>query len=151
MKTLSLTVGLLLVLFTVYHSDASKAVISPDLCCFHFFDKRIPKENIVSIVKTHSQCSTPAFVIKTPRRLFCVKQTAEWAMEQFVKQEREYVPPVPQKTTHSLVYMKQFSSADLPSCPNPEWSHHESKLNNNKGSTVTEEHQDKVMLVCCVC
>ncbi|XP_005928488.1 C-C motif chemokine 4-like [Haplochromis burtoni] len=83
MKTLSLTVGLLLVLFTVYHSDASKAVNSPDSCCFHFFDKRIPKANIVSIVKTHRQCSTPAFVIETPRGLFCVKQTAEWAKEQF--------------------------------------------------------------------
>ncbi|XP_026028377.1 C-C motif chemokine 3-like isoform X1 [Astatotilapia calliptera] len=98
MKTLSLTVGLLLVLFTVYHSDACsncKAMITPDSCCFRFFDKRIPKANIVSIVKTHSQCPTPAFVIKTPRGLFCVKQTAEWAMEQFVKQEREYIPPVP--------------------------------------------------------
>uniref|UniRef100_A0AAZ1WUX6 Chemokine interleukin-8-like domain-containing protein n=1 Tax=Oreochromis aureus TaxID=47969 RepID=A0AAZ1WUX6_OREAU len=43
-------------------SVTAKAVISPDLCCFHFFDKRIPKANIVSIMKTHSQCSTPAFV-----------------------------------------------------------------------------------------
>ncbi|KAL4004110.1 potassium voltage-gated channel Eag-related subfamily H member 3 [Sarotherodon galilaeus] len=101
MKTLSLTVGLLLVLFTVYHSDASKAVISPDLCCFHFFDKRIPKANIVSIVKTHRQCSTPAFVIKTPRRLFCVKQTAEWAKEQFVKQERGTTEPTPQSTAQT--------------------------------------------------
>uniref|UniRef100_A0A3Q4GA30 Chemokine interleukin-8-like domain-containing protein n=1 Tax=Neolamprologus brichardi TaxID=32507 RepID=A0A3Q4GA30_NEOBR len=42
-------------------SVTAKAVNSPDLCCFHFFDKRIPKANIVSIVKTHRQCSTPAF------------------------------------------------------------------------------------------
>uniref|UniRef100_A0A669F1H3 Chemokine interleukin-8-like domain-containing protein n=1 Tax=Oreochromis niloticus TaxID=8128 RepID=A0A669F1H3_ORENI len=43
-------------------SVAAKAVNSPDFCCFEFFDKRIPKAHIVSIVKTHSQCSTPAFV-----------------------------------------------------------------------------------------
>ncbi|XP_039470294.1 C-C motif chemokine 3-like isoform X2 [Oreochromis aureus] len=97
MKTLSLTVGLLLVLFTVYHSDASKAVNSLDFCCFHFFDKRIPKENIVSIVKTHSQCSTPAFVIKTPRRLFCVKQTEDWAVREFQRGVDRYIPPVPKK------------------------------------------------------
>ncbi|XP_026032726.1 C-C motif chemokine 4 homolog [Astatotilapia calliptera] len=101
MKTLSLTVGLLLVLFTVYHSDASKAVNTPDSCCFRFFDKRIPKANIVSIVKTHRQCPTPAFVIKTPRGLFCVKQTAEWAMEQFVKQERGATKPTPQSTAQT--------------------------------------------------
>uniref|UniRef100_A0A3P9CFP8 Chemokine interleukin-8-like domain-containing protein n=1 Tax=Maylandia zebra TaxID=106582 RepID=A0A3P9CFP8_9CICH len=41
---------------------ASSAVNSPEVCCFEFFDKRIPKANIVSINKTHSQCSTPAFV-----------------------------------------------------------------------------------------
>ncbi|CAI5682874.1 unnamed protein product [Oreochromis niloticus] len=98
MKTLSLTVGLLLVVFAVYHSDASKAVISPDLCWFHFFDKRIPKANIVSILKTHRQCSTPAFVIKTPRGLFCVKQTVKWAMEQFDKQERAKIEPMLQLT-----------------------------------------------------
>nr|XP_004566185.2 C-C motif chemokine 18 [Maylandia zebra] len=101
MKTLSLTVGLLLVLFTVYHSDASKAMITRDLCCFRFFDKRIPKANIVSIVKTHRQCPTPAFVIKTPRGLFCVKQTVKWAMEQFVKQERGATKPTPQSTAQT--------------------------------------------------
>ncbi|XP_026028376.1 C-C motif chemokine 4-like [Astatotilapia calliptera] len=98
MKTLSLTAGLLLMVFAVYPSDASKAVISPDLCCFHFFDKRIPKANIVSIVKTHRQCSTPAFVIETPRTLFCVKQTVKWAMEQFVKEERAKIEPMLQLT-----------------------------------------------------
>ncbi|CAI5668127.1 unnamed protein product [Oreochromis niloticus] len=85
MKTLSLTVGLLLVLFTIYHSDASKAVNSPDFCCFEFFDKRIPKAHIVNITKTHSQCSTPAFVIETPKRLLCVKQSEDWALREFVK------------------------------------------------------------------
>lgn len=43
-------------------SVTAKAVNSPEVCCFEFFDKRIPKVNIVSINKTHSQCSTPAFV-----------------------------------------------------------------------------------------
>ncbi|XP_039471234.1 C-C motif chemokine 3-like isoform X3 [Oreochromis aureus] len=86
MKTLSLTVGLLLVLFTAYY-DASKAVNSPDFCCFEFFDKRIPKANIVNITKTHSQCSTPAFVIETPRGEYCVRQTVKWAKTEFIKQE----------------------------------------------------------------
>ncbi|XP_013121090.2 C-C motif chemokine 3 [Oreochromis niloticus] len=84
MKTLSLTVGLLLVLFTAYY-DASKAVNSPDFCCFEFFDKRIPKAHIVNITKTHSQCSTPAFVVETPKRLLCVKQSEDWALREFVK------------------------------------------------------------------
>uniref|UniRef100_A0A3P8NP86 Chemokine interleukin-8-like domain-containing protein n=1 Tax=Astatotilapia calliptera TaxID=8154 RepID=A0A3P8NP86_ASTCA len=66
-------------------SVTAKAVNSPDLCCFEFFDKRIPKANIVSINKTHSQCSTPAFVIETPKRLFCVKQDEDWAVREFVK------------------------------------------------------------------
>uniref|UniRef100_A0A3P8NNY4 Chemokine interleukin-8-like domain-containing protein n=1 Tax=Astatotilapia calliptera TaxID=8154 RepID=A0A3P8NNY4_ASTCA len=47
--------------FSVTGSNC-KAMITPDSCCFRFFDKRIPKANIVSIVKTHSQCPTPAFV-----------------------------------------------------------------------------------------
>uniref|UniRef100_A0A3P9CEJ1 Chemokine interleukin-8-like domain-containing protein n=1 Tax=Maylandia zebra TaxID=106582 RepID=A0A3P9CEJ1_9CICH len=43
-------------------SVTAKAVNSPEVCCFEFFDKRIPKANIVSIVKTHNQCATPAFI-----------------------------------------------------------------------------------------
>uniref|UniRef100_A0A3Q4GA00 Chemokine interleukin-8-like domain-containing protein n=1 Tax=Neolamprologus brichardi TaxID=32507 RepID=A0A3Q4GA00_NEOBR len=36
--------------------------VPPDLCCFKFFDKRIPKVHILSIRKTHSKCLTEAFV-----------------------------------------------------------------------------------------
>ncbi|CAI5668120.1 C-C motif chemokine 5 [Oreochromis niloticus] len=88
MKTLSLTVGLLLVLFTVYYCDASPSgmgLVPPDLCCFKFFDKRIPKVHILSIRKTHSKCLTEAFVINTPRGDYCVRQSDDWAMEEFVK------------------------------------------------------------------
>uniref|UniRef100_A0A3Q2VG07 Chemokine interleukin-8-like domain-containing protein n=1 Tax=Haplochromis burtoni TaxID=8153 RepID=A0A3Q2VG07_HAPBU len=97
----AMPVSLLLVLVNSCFSVTAKAVNSPDSCCFRFFDKRIPKANIVSIVKTHRQCPTPAFVIETPIRLFCVKQTAEWAMEQFVKQERGTTKPTPQSTAQT--------------------------------------------------
>uniref|UniRef100_A0A3B4F4Q4 Chemokine interleukin-8-like domain-containing protein n=1 Tax=Pundamilia nyererei TaxID=303518 RepID=A0A3B4F4Q4_9CICH len=51
-------------------SVTAKKVNTPDSCCFRFFDKRIPKANIVSIVKTHRQCPTPAFETKRSRKLF---------------------------------------------------------------------------------
>uniref|UniRef100_I3JXT8 Chemokine interleukin-8-like domain-containing protein n=1 Tax=Oreochromis niloticus TaxID=8128 RepID=I3JXT8_ORENI len=40
-------------------------LVPPDLCCFKFFDKRIPKVHILSIRKTHSKCLTEAFVYKS--------------------------------------------------------------------------------------
>uniref|UniRef100_A0A3Q4GGK3 Chemokine interleukin-8-like domain-containing protein n=1 Tax=Neolamprologus brichardi TaxID=32507 RepID=A0A3Q4GGK3_NEOBR len=68
----AMPVSLLLVLVNSCFSVTAKAVNSPDFCCFRFFDKRIPKANIVSIVKTHRKCLTPAF-------------------EQFVKQIEEHL------------------------------------------------------------
>ncbi|XP_030588138.1 C-C motif chemokine 5-like [Archocentrus centrarchus] len=83
----SITAGLLLVLLAVYCCDASPHAVKsgPDQCCFRFFDKRIPKAQIFSIEKTHIKCSTPAFVVKTPKGDFCVRQTEQWAMGEFVK------------------------------------------------------------------
>uniref|UniRef100_A0A3Q0S2Y3 Chemokine interleukin-8-like domain-containing protein n=1 Tax=Amphilophus citrinellus TaxID=61819 RepID=A0A3Q0S2Y3_AMPCI len=60
-------------------------LVPPDHCCFKFFDKRIPKPHVLSIKKTHSKCLSEAFVIKTPRGDYCVRQSEEWAMEEFVK------------------------------------------------------------------
>ncbi|CAI5668130.1 unnamed protein product [Oreochromis niloticus] len=83
MKTLSLTVGLLLVLFAVCSCDASSRLV----CCYKFFENRIPKSHILSVSKTYSLCSTPAFVIETPRGEYCVRQTVKWAKTEFIKQE----------------------------------------------------------------
>ncbi|CAI5668122.1 unnamed protein product [Oreochromis niloticus] len=108
MKTLSLTVGLLLVLFIIYYGDAAPHGVkpTPDLCCFKFYGRKIPTKQIKSIKKTHSKCTTPAFVscnawggcssggraghlliarIKTPRGDFCVRQSENWALKAFVQ------------------------------------------------------------------
>ncbi|XP_030588139.1 C-C motif chemokine 3-like [Archocentrus centrarchus] len=82
MKTLSITAGLLLVLLAVHCCDASARFV----CCFKFFEKRIPKMHVLSISKTNSRCSTEAFVIRTPRGDYCVRQTVEWAQREFIKQ-----------------------------------------------------------------
>ncbi|XP_026029094.1 C-C motif chemokine 4-like [Astatotilapia calliptera] len=89
MKTLSLTVGLLLVLFIIYYGDATPHGVkpTPDLCCFKFYERKIPTKQIKSIKKTHSKCTTPAFVIKTPRGDFCVRQNENWALKEFVQRK----------------------------------------------------------------
>uniref|UniRef100_A0A3Q0S301 Chemokine interleukin-8-like domain-containing protein n=1 Tax=Amphilophus citrinellus TaxID=61819 RepID=A0A3Q0S301_AMPCI len=86
MKTLSITAGLLLVLLAVHCCDASGKSVTRFVCCFKFFEKRIPKTHVLSISKTDSRCSTEAFVIKTPRGDYCVRQTVEWAQREFIKQ-----------------------------------------------------------------
>ncbi|XP_030588137.1 C-C motif chemokine 4-like [Archocentrus centrarchus] len=101
MKTLSITAGLLLVLLAVHCCDASPhavRAVRPDLCCFKFFEKRIPQPHVLSIIRTHSKCSIPAFVIKTPRGPYCVRQTAVWAMREFVNRETDTMYPKKQIT-----------------------------------------------------
>uniref|UniRef100_A0A3Q4M4V2 Chemokine interleukin-8-like domain-containing protein n=1 Tax=Neolamprologus brichardi TaxID=32507 RepID=A0A3Q4M4V2_NEOBR len=62
------TVGLLLLLLTVYYCDATPEgllLMSPGQCCFKFFTGRIPLKKIVSVIKTHSACLEKAFVYVT--------------------------------------------------------------------------------------
>uniref|UniRef100_A0A3Q0S0K4 Chemokine interleukin-8-like domain-containing protein n=1 Tax=Amphilophus citrinellus TaxID=61819 RepID=A0A3Q0S0K4_AMPCI len=39
--------------------------VRPDLCCFKFFEKRIPQPHVLSIIRTHSKCSIPAFFLRS--------------------------------------------------------------------------------------
>uniref|UniRef100_A0A3P9H6A1 Chemokine interleukin-8-like domain-containing protein n=1 Tax=Oryzias latipes TaxID=8090 RepID=A0A3P9H6A1_ORYLA len=56
MRTLSVTVGLLLLLAAL-SSNAGR-----ESCCFNFFGQQIPAAFVLSIQKTHFRCHTKAFV-----------------------------------------------------------------------------------------
>ncbi|XP_030588277.1 C-C motif chemokine 4-like, partial [Archocentrus centrarchus] len=86
MKT---TVGLLLLLLTVYHCAAiPQGPTSPGECCFKFFTERIPAKNVVSVTKTHRSCLEKAFVIHTDAgRKICVSQSATWAQKAYDQQQ----------------------------------------------------------------
>ncbi|CAI5668068.1 C-C motif chemokine 4 [Oreochromis niloticus] len=88
MKT---TVGLLLLLLTVYYCAAAPQGLiemSPGQCCFKFFTGRIPPKKIVSVIKTHSACLEKAFVIGTAAgKHICVSQSVTWAQEAFKQQQ----------------------------------------------------------------
>ncbi|XP_059192061.1 C-C motif chemokine 3-like [Centropristis striata] len=90
MKTLSITVGLLLLLTVYYCTAIPLAVneIAPGSCCFQFFTGRIRKENIISVVKTHSSCHEMGFVVSTASgNEVCVSQQQNWAQRAFKQQE----------------------------------------------------------------
>uniref|UniRef100_A0A3Q0RZI1 Chemokine interleukin-8-like domain-containing protein n=1 Tax=Amphilophus citrinellus TaxID=61819 RepID=A0A3Q0RZI1_AMPCI len=83
MKT---TVGLLLLLLTVYHCAAIPLnESSPGECCFTFFTGRIPAKNVVSVTKTHRGCLEKAFVYVTTE--ICVSQSVTWAQKAFNQQQ----------------------------------------------------------------
>uniref|UniRef100_A0A3B4TCL2 Chemokine interleukin-8-like domain-containing protein n=1 Tax=Seriola dumerili TaxID=41447 RepID=A0A3B4TCL2_SERDU len=83
MRTLSFTVGLLLLL-TVHHCTAMPRGLnemSPGSCCFKLFPRRIPKAHIISIIKTHNRCSKKAYVtcVLVPGVLVCSQPSVKWA------------------------------------------------------------------------
>ncbi|XP_034734588.1 C-C motif chemokine 4-like [Etheostoma cragini] len=88
MKTLSCTVGLTLLLLTVYYCSAMPvAMDAPVSCCFKFFTGRVPQQDIISIIKTHSRCRQKAFVISAANgRDICVSQNLPWAEKAFDQQ-----------------------------------------------------------------
>ncbi|CAI5668064.1 unnamed protein product [Oreochromis niloticus] len=81
------TVGLLLLLLTVYYCAAAPQQLremSPGKCCFKYFTGRIQPKNIVSVIKTHSACPNKAFLIGIGAgRHICVSQSVTWAQEAF--------------------------------------------------------------------
>ncbi|XP_044213119.1 C-C motif chemokine 3-like [Thunnus albacares] len=88
MKTLSYTLGLLLLL-TVYCAAIPNAVneIAPGPCCFKFFPGAIPQQEIVFITKTHSRCHKKGFVVSAANgKEICVKQNVRWANIVYNKQ-----------------------------------------------------------------
>uniref|UniRef100_A0AAZ1WXF2 Chemokine interleukin-8-like domain-containing protein n=1 Tax=Oreochromis aureus TaxID=47969 RepID=A0AAZ1WXF2_OREAU len=82
------TVGLLLLLLTVYCWAAGRKSVTPGECCFHFFTGRIPVNNIVSVTKTHSDCLEKGFVVHTAKgKRFCVGHSVTWAQDAFNKEQ----------------------------------------------------------------
>ncbi|GAA6224633.1 C-C motif chemokine 4-like [Lates japonicus] len=81
MKTMSFTVGLLLLLTVDYCTAMPRAVneLSPGSCCFTFFKGRISQEHIISIIKTHSRCQHKGFVVSVAKGKICVNQSVGWA------------------------------------------------------------------------
>nr|XP_046249126.1 C-C motif chemokine 4-like [Scatophagus argus] len=90
MKTLSLAMGTLLLL-TVYYSAAMPHAVNeigPVSCCFKFFTGRIPQQEIISVVKTHSSCQEKGFVVKTARgKAVCVSHNLNWVQKAFQEQQ----------------------------------------------------------------
>ncbi|KAK1874601.1 C-C motif chemokine 4 like [Dissostichus eleginoides] len=76
MQTLILTVLLLAVSCTAM----PRAVNAPGSCCFRFFTGRVPKPNIISVIKTHSSCHVQGF-ITTAEKEFCVSRNEDWARQ----------------------------------------------------------------------
>ncbi|KAK9517233.1 hypothetical protein VZT92_025118 [Zoarces viviparus] len=90
MRTLSFTVGLLLLITLYYCAAMPHALnqISPGSCCFKFFTGRVPRKQIVSVTKTHSSCREKAFVVSTAKgKEICVSQTVDWAQVAFKEQQ----------------------------------------------------------------
>ncbi|XP_038562924.1 C-C motif chemokine 4-like [Micropterus salmoides] len=54
----------------------------PKRCCFNFNEKPVPKERVVSYIRTSQQCSNPAILLKTVKgRQLCVRPSAPWVKE----------------------------------------------------------------------
>nr|XP_057942306.1 chemokine (C-C motif) ligand 35, duplicate 1 [Doryrhamphus excisus] len=54
----------------------------PEDCCFRFQERAIPKERVLSYVKTRQRCSVPAVRLKTVAgRHVCARASAWWARD----------------------------------------------------------------------
>ncbi|XP_029909827.1 C-C motif chemokine 4 [Myripristis murdjan] len=54
----------------------------PKRCCFRFNEQPLPKERVVSYVKTSQQCSKPAVILMMATgRKMCVRPSNDWVKE----------------------------------------------------------------------
>ncbi|CAK6975135.1 C-C motif chemokine 4-like [Scomber scombrus] len=61
--------------------------ITPEPCCFKFFPGAIPRQEIISIVKTDTRCHKKAFVVSAANgKDICVSQNVRWAKAAFNRQ-----------------------------------------------------------------
>ncbi|XP_066569968.1 C-C motif chemokine 4 homolog [Amia ocellicauda] len=80
MKTLT-SASLLLLLCALYPTSATRASNTPDLCCFRFYDGRIPLAQVVSFNRTDSGCPTEAVIFLTRKhKQICMEASNKWAM-----------------------------------------------------------------------
>ncbi|KAJ7997784.1 hypothetical protein DPEC_G00215710 [Dallia pectoralis] len=85
MKTICLTLGLLLL--TVLHTYAVPLGLepSPTSCCFRFSNVKVPSNKIISIKKTHRSCLLPAFVVTTiKQKVICYRPSESWVQKAFL-------------------------------------------------------------------
>uniref|UniRef100_A0AAQ4QVJ5 Chemokine interleukin-8-like domain-containing protein n=1 Tax=Gasterosteus aculeatus aculeatus TaxID=481459 RepID=A0AAQ4QVJ5_GASAC len=62
--------------------------MSHGVCCFTFSTVTVPKNNIVSVTKTHHSCPVKAFVVTTVKgRQICVGHYVNWAQKAFKQQK----------------------------------------------------------------
>ncbi|XP_071391551.1 C-C motif chemokine 4-like isoform X3 [Centroberyx affinis] len=84
MKTLCLTLGLLLLSGCCNAVPRAVNVWQPGACCFQFSTTRIPKNKIIDIKKTHSRCLEKGFVVHTAKgKQICYSQSVEWLQTLF--------------------------------------------------------------------
>uniref|UniRef100_A0A3Q3AXU4 C-C motif chemokine 18-like n=1 Tax=Kryptolebias marmoratus TaxID=37003 RepID=A0A3Q3AXU4_KRYMA len=80
MKTLCLTLGLLLLTFCLQFSTA------PGNCCFKFSTMRIPLNRITDITKTHRSCLKKGFIVTTKlKRQICFRLSSDWVLKVYNK------------------------------------------------------------------
>ncbi|KAL6480750.1 hypothetical protein MHYP_G00117830 [Metynnis hypsauchen] len=73
MSCVCLVLGLVL-LMTVC-SDATQSSGQPQLCCFSFVPFKVPKENIVKVEPTNSNCPKSGYVVTTKKnKRLCMKE-----------------------------------------------------------------------------
>uniref|UniRef100_A0A3B3X5K5 Chemokine interleukin-8-like domain-containing protein n=1 Tax=Poecilia mexicana TaxID=48701 RepID=A0A3B3X5K5_9TELE len=74
MKTLCLSIGMLLLIFNT----------GPVTCCDQFSNNRVPAKRIVDITKTHSSCIKQGFIVETVKgRLICFRSSTGWVEEAY--------------------------------------------------------------------
>ncbi|XP_054476708.1 C-C motif chemokine 4 homolog [Anoplopoma fimbria] len=88
MRTLTFTVGLLLLLTVYYCAAMPQAVNQPGTCCFQFFTGRVPRKQIISVTETHHSCHEKGFVVATAKgKEICVSHNLDWAQKAFEEQK----------------------------------------------------------------
>ncbi|XP_036423692.1 C-C motif chemokine 14-like [Colossoma macropomum] len=73
MSCVCLVLGLVL-LMTVSSDAEPHGTGGPYQCCFEFVHFKIPEKNIIQVVKTHSNCPKPGYVVTTLRGQFCKEE-----------------------------------------------------------------------------
>ncbi|XP_022044090.1 C-C motif chemokine 3-like 1 [Acanthochromis polyacanthus] len=86
MKTLCLTLLLLSVWCCCDAMlDGVRLNTAPGNCCFNFYTRPL-RANVSNVIKTHSSCLRPAFIVQTVRgKQICYSQTFQWALDQYQK------------------------------------------------------------------
>uniref|UniRef100_A0AAQ5XX34 Chemokine interleukin-8-like domain-containing protein n=1 Tax=Amphiprion ocellaris TaxID=80972 RepID=A0AAQ5XX34_AMPOC len=73
-------------LLLTFNIDGAKLSTAPGNCCFNFYTRPLPANRVSNVIKTHSSCLRPAFIVQTVRgRQICYSQTFQWALDQYQK------------------------------------------------------------------